>query len=43
MEASHPLLSRLANVAVGFKEGANVHGLAAPEVTVDGPVESQLE
>lgn len=37
------LLSRLADVAVGFEERADVQGLAAPEVTVDGPVEGQLE
>jgi hypothetical protein len=36
-------LSGLADVGVGFKERANVQGLAAPEVTVDGPVKGQLE
>lgn len=28
---------------VGFEEGADVHGLTAPDVTVDGPVEGELE
>lgn len=36
-------MSRLADVAVGFEERADVQGLAAPEMTVDGPVEGQLE
>ena len=36
-------MSRLADVAVGFEKRADVQGLAAPEVTVDGPVEGQLE
>lgn len=40
---AHSLLSRLANVAVGFEERTDVHGLTAPEVSVDGPIEGQLE
>ena len=40
---TYSLLSRLGNVLVGFEEGADVHGLAAPDVSVDGPVEGELE
>lgn len=43
MDVAHSLLSGLADVGVGFEEGADVHGLAAPEVSVDGPVKGQLE
>lgn len=42
-EASYFLLSRLANVLVRFEESADVHGLSAPDVSVDGPVEGELE
>lgn len=38
-----PLLSGLGNVPVGFEKGANVDGLAAPEVSVNSPVESKLQ
>jgi hypothetical protein len=41
--ASHPQPARLLDVLVGFEEGAEVHGLAAPEVSVDGPVEGELQ
>lgn len=37
------LLSWLGNVLVRFEEGSDVDRLAAPEVPVDGPVESELE
>ena len=40
---AYPLLSGLGDVLVGFEEGADVHGLAAPDVAVDGPVEGELE
>jgi len=30
-------------MAVGFEEGSDVECLAAPEVTVDGPVEGELQ
>jgi hypothetical protein len=40
---THPLLSRLCNVLVGFKQSAQIQSLSAPEVSVDGPVEGQLE
>jgi len=30
-------------MAVGFEEGSDVEGLAAPEVTVDSPVEGELQ
>lgn len=36
-------MSRLADVLVGFEERADVQGLAAPEVAVDGPVEGELQ
>ena len=42
-EASYFLLSRLANVLVRFEESADVHGLSAPDISVDGPVEGELE
>jgi hypothetical protein len=37
------LPTRLLDVLVGFKKGAKVHGLTAPEVSVDGPVEGELQ
>jgi hypothetical protein len=40
---SYSLLARLCDVFVGLKQPANVHGLAAPEVSVDGPVEGELQ
>lgn len=40
---THPLLSGVANVLVCFEEGADVEGLAAPEVSVDRPVEGELQ
>lgn len=40
---TYPLLSGLGDVPVGFKEGANVDSLAAPEVSMDRPVESELQ
>ena len=42
-DVTYPLLSRLCDVPVGFKERANVNGLAAPEVSMNGPVESKLQ
>lgn len=43
MGQTHPLLSRLGNVLLGLEELADVQGLAAPEVSVDAPVEGELE
>lgn len=40
---SYSLLSRLGDVLVRFEEGTNVERLAAPEVSVDGPVERQFQ
>lgn len=42
-DVTYPLLSGLGDVPVGFKEGANVDGLAAPKVSMDRPVESELQ
>jgi len=39
----YSLLSRLGDVLVGFEEGSQVHCLAAPEMSVDGPVEGEFE
>jgi hypothetical protein len=39
----YPLLSRLCDVLVRFKERPYVHRLSAPEISVDGPVEGELE
>ena len=36
--SSHPLMSRIGNIAVGFEERANIESLASPKVSVDGPV-----
>lgn len=40
---SYPLFPGIGNVPVGLEEGADVEGLAAPEVPVDSPVERQLQ
>jgi len=37
------LLSGFGNVTVCFEKGADVEGLASPEVAVDRPVEGELE
>jgi hypothetical protein len=37
------LLARFSDVLLGFEEGADVHGLASPDVSVDGPVEGKLQ
>ena len=42
-DMTYPLLSRLGDVPVGFEKGADVDGLAAPEVSMNGPVESKLQ
>jgi len=42
-DVTYPLLSGLGNVPVGFEKGANVDGLAAPEVSMNRPVESKLQ
>lgn len=40
---SYSLLSRLGDVFVRFEERSEVHGLSAPDVSVDCPVECQFE
>jgi hypothetical protein len=40
---AYSLLSGLGDMLVGLEEGADVDGLAAPEVSVDGPVEGEFE
>lgn len=42
-DVTYPLLSRLGDVPVGFEKRANVDGLAAPEVSVNSPVEGKLQ
>jgi hypothetical protein len=37
------LLSWFLHIFVRFEEAADVHGLPAPEMSVDGPVEGELE
>lgn len=37
------LLSGFGDVTVCFEERTDVEGLASPEVTVNGPVEGELE
>jgi hypothetical protein len=37
--ASYPLLAWLGDGLVGLEQRANVHGLAPPEVPMDGPVQ----
>jgi hypothetical protein len=43
VDVTHPLLSRLCDVSVRLEKTAQVHGLAAPEVPVDAPVERELQ
>lgn len=40
---AYPLLVRVPDMPVGLEEGADVDGLAAPEVAVDGPVKRQFQ
>jgi hypothetical protein len=40
---THPHLSRLGNISLGLEQLADVQSLAAPEVSVDAPVEGELE
>lgn len=40
---THPLLSWLCDVPLGFEKTADVQGLSAPEVSMDAPVEGKLE
>jgi hypothetical protein len=42
-KSAYPLLSGLCDVLVGLEETADVQGLAAPDVAVDGPVEGELQ
>lgn len=42
-QGTHPLLSRLGDVALGLEKSANIQGLPAPEVAMDAPVERKLE
>jgi hypothetical protein len=37
------LLAWLSDVLLAFEERANVHCLASPEISVDGPVEGEFE
>ena len=40
---THSLLSRFDDILVGLEERADVQGLTAPELTLDGPVEGELQ
>jgi hypothetical protein len=40
---SYPLHARLGDVLVGLEQRAKIHGLAPPEIAVDGPVEGELQ
>lgn len=42
-DMTYPLLSRLGDVPVGFEKRADVDGLAAPEVSMNSPVEGKLQ
>lgn len=39
----YPLPARLRHVLIGIEQRADVHSLTPPEVSVDGPVEGELE
>lgn len=41
--AAYSLLPRIGDVLVGLEEGPYVDGLAAPKLSMHGPVESQLQ
>jgi hypothetical protein len=43
MRGTHPLLSRLCDVLVGLEQPAKIQSLPAPEVSVDAPVEGELQ
>ena len=38
-----PLLSRIRHIAVCLEQGANIDGLTAPELSMHGPVERELQ
>jgi hypothetical protein len=40
---THPLLSRLCDIPVGLEQTTKVQRLSAPKVSVDAPVEGELE
>ena len=40
---THPHLSRVGDVPLGLEEFADVEGLSAPEVSVNAPVEGELQ
>lgn len=40
---THPLLPRLGDALVRLKKSTNIQGLSTPEVTVDAPVECELQ
>jgi hypothetical protein len=37
------LLARITDILVGIEEGADVDGLAAPDGSLDSPVQGQLQ
>lgn len=41
-ELPHLLLPRVTDILVRIEQRSNVHGLAAPELSLDSPVEGQL-
>jgi hypothetical protein len=42
-DSAHPLQSRIGDIAIRLEQGPDVERLAAPEVTVHGPVEGELQ
>lgn len=42
-DVTYPLLPGLGDVPVCLEKGANVDGLAAPEVSMDSPVKGKLQ
>ena len=43
LKVRYLLLAGIAHVAVRVEEGSNVHGLAAPELSLNCPVERRLQ
>lgn len=41
--ATYSLLTRLSHISIGIKKRSDVLRLTAPDVTMDGPIESELE
>ncbi len=40
---THPLLPRVSHVFFRFKQGSDIYGLSTPQISMNGPIQCQLE